>query len=130
MPEPFLASTESQSAYLQAMRGFIDGVTLITWSWATWWIPLLVLLGVWKHGVHRVPLTYTPVLWAMVFPLGMYALASLRLSHAAGLPLLSTVSAFMAWIALAAWAATAGGLALSSWRAYRDFVGATSRVAI
>lgn len=125
-----LASTESQSAYLQAMRGFIDGVTLITWSWATWWIPLLVLLGVWKHGVHRVPLTYTPVLWAMVFPLGMYALASLRLSHAAGLPLLSTVSAFMAWIALAAWAATAGGLALSSWRAYRDFVGATSRVAI
>ncbi len=120
--------TGSHSAYLEAMRGFVDGVTLIAWSWATWWIPLLVLLGVWKHGAHRVPIRYTPVLWGMVFPLGMYALASLRLSHATGLPALALLSVLMIWVALAAWIATAAGLALSSWRSYRDFVGAEASV--
>ena len=68
------------------MRPFINGVTLIMWAWATWWVPLLVLFGVWKHGVRRVPLRYTPMLWSFVFPLGMYALASLRLSLAADFP--------------------------------------------
>ncbi len=108
------------------MRGFIDGVTLIAWAWATWWIPLLVLLGIWKHGVHRAPIRYTPMLWALVFPLGMYALASLRLSLAADVPALSVVSVMMVSIALAAWAATAVGLAVSSWRSYRDFTRAAA----
>ena len=80
------------------------------WAWATWWIPLLVLFGIWKHGVRRVPLTYTPMLWSLVFPLGMYAVASLRLSLAADVPLLRTMSLVMVWVALAVWGATAIGL--------------------
>jgi tellurite resistance protein TehA-like permease len=100
------------------MRPFIDGVTLITWAWATWWIPLLVLFGLWKHGACRVPVHYSPMLWSLVFPLGMFALASLRLSLAAGVPLLRTLSEAMVWIALAAWIATASGLAWSVWRSF------------
>src|SRR5690606_26526082 len=107
-----------------SMKPFIDGVTLIMWAWATWWIPLLVLFGVWKHGVCRAPLTYTPMFWSMVFPLGMYALASLRLSLAADFAPLRTVSLAMVWIALAVWAATGAGLALSSWRSLRSFLAA------
>ena len=103
------------------MRGFIDGVTLVAWAWATWWFPLLALLGVWKHGICRVPLRYTPMLWSLVFPLGMYALASLRLSLAADVPALRTMSVMMVWIALAAWLATAFGLGLSTWRSYRAY---------
>ena len=41
--------------FLLSLRPFIDGVTLAMWAWAMWWIPLLVLLGVWKHGVARRP---------------------------------------------------------------------------
>jgi tellurite resistance protein TehA-like permease len=116
-----LIATDSDLAYLTAMAGFIAGVTLIAWAWATWWIPLLVLLGVWKHIVHRVPVHYTLTLWSLVFPLGMYALASLRLSLAAEVPVLRTMSMAMAWVALVAWIATAIGLVAASWQSYRDF---------
>jgi hypothetical protein len=29
--------------------------------------PLLLLFGIWKHGVCRVPISYTPMLWSFVF---------------------------------------------------------------
>jgi tellurite resistance protein TehA-like permease len=116
-----LIATDSQLPFLRAMGGFIDGVTLIAWAWATWWIPLLALLGVWKHVLNRVPIRYTLTLWSLVFPLGMYALASLRLSLAADVPALRVMSVVMVWVALGAWIATALGLALASWRSFRDF---------
>lgn len=115
-----LLFAESGMPFLHAMRPFISGVTLIMWAWATWWIPLLLLLGIWKHVVRRVALTYTPMFWSLVFPLGMYALASLRLSLAADFPPLHSLSEAMVWIALAAWSATFAGLAAASWRSYRD----------
>jgi tellurite resistance protein TehA-like permease len=108
-----LLLNDSGVPFLRAMRPFIDGVTLIMWAWATWWIPLLILFGVWKHGVLRVPVTYTPMLWSLVFPLGMYALASLRLSLASDFPQLQRLAQAMVWVALAAWAATMAGLVLS-----------------
>jgi tellurite resistance protein TehA-like permease len=79
----------------------------------------LVLFGIWKHGVRRAPITYTPMLWSLVFPLGMYALASLRLSLAADFAPLRVISGAMVWVAFSAWVLTAVGLALSLWRAVR-----------
>jgi tellurite resistance protein TehA-like permease len=114
-----LILSDTHLPFLTSMRPFIDGVTLLLWAWATWWIPLLVLFGIWKHGVARVPLAYSPALWSLVFPLGMYALASLRLSLAADFSPLRLFSRGMVWIALAAWIATAVGLALASWRSVR-----------
>jgi tellurite resistance protein TehA-like permease len=111
-----LILTDTGIAFLESMRPFIDGVTLIMWAWATWWIPLLVLFGVWKHGVRRQPIVYTPMLWSLVFPLGMYALASLRLSLAADFVPLRAISGAMVWVALAVWLMTAAGMAMS-WRA-------------
>ena len=101
-----LVLTPNGVPFLISMRPFIEGMTLGMWAWATWWIPLLVLLGVWKHAVRRAPLRYTPMLWSLVFPLGMYALASLRLSLAAQFPPLRSVAETMVWIALAVWTAT------------------------
>jgi tellurite resistance protein TehA-like permease len=103
------------------MRPFIDGVTLIMWAWATWWIPLLLLFGILKQGVCRVPITYTPMLWSLVFPLGMYALASLRLSLAADFAPLRAISETMVWISVAVWTATLGGMLIAIWRSFRDF---------
>jgi tellurite resistance protein TehA-like permease len=115
-----LIDADSGLPFLHSLRPFIDGITLIIWAWATWWIPLLLLIGVWKHGICRVPLIYTPMLWSLVFPLGMYSVASLRLSLAADLPPLRTLSHAMAWIALAAWLATAAGLAAASRASFRQ----------
>jgi len=116
-----LILTDNGMAFLHSMRPFIDGVTLIMWAWATWWIPLLLLFGIWKHGICRVPLAYTPMFWSLVFPLGMYALASLRLSLASDFPPLRTISDAMVWVALLAWAATSVGFASASWRGFRKF---------
>jgi tellurite resistance protein TehA-like permease len=117
-----LTASDSQVAFLRAMRGFIDGVTLIGWAWATWLIPLLVLMGIWKHGVRRVPISYTPMLWALVFPLGMYAVASLRFSMDADVRALHTMSLVMVWVALCAWGATGMGLLAALRDSYRDFI--------
>ncbi len=116
-----LILTESGMSFLHSMRPFIDGMTLIMWAWATWWIPLLLLFGLWKHGICRAPLTYTPMYWSLVFPLGMYALASLRLSLATDFPPLRSISHAMVWVALAVWAVTGFALASASWRSFREF---------
>jgi tellurite resistance protein TehA-like permease len=124
-----LAITDTPLPFVGAMRPFVDGVTLIMWAWGTWWIPLLVVFGVWTHGVHRLPLTYTPLFWAMVFPLGMYALASLRLSRASHLAALAGLSQVMVWVALAAWFLTAAGLVASGWHRLRDAAAAAGGAA-
>jgi len=116
-----LILTDSGMDFLQAMRPFMDGVTLIMWAWAKWWIPLLILFGVWKHGVWRVPVTYSPMLWSLVFPLGMYALASLKLSFAADFAPLRTISHGMVRVSVAVWAVTFAAMALAGWRSFRGF---------
>jgi tellurite resistance protein TehA-like permease len=115
-----LAALDSGMPFLRSMQPFVDGVTLAMWTWATWWIPFLLLLGVWKHGFRREPLGYSIMLWSIVFPLGMYAVTSLRLSQIADFPILGTWSWVMAWVALAAWCSTAVALALASFRNARS----------
>jgi len=56
----------------------------------------------------------------MVFPLGMYAAATLRLSRFAAVPALAIWSSAMAWTALAAWCTTAAGLVFYTWRSARS----------
>jgi tellurite resistance protein TehA-like permease len=122
-----LIDTDSGLPFLHSLRPLIDGVTFIVWAWATWWIPLLLLVGVWKHAIRRVPLTYTPMLWSLVFPLGMYSAASLRLSLTADFPPLRMLSHVMVWIAFAAWLATTAGLAAASRASYRERASADRR---
>lgn len=98
-----LITEDARLAFLVAQRPFIDGVTLMMWSWATWWIPMLVIFGFWKHVVNRVPLAYEPVMWSLVFPLGMYSVASARLGLAADFAPLHGIAQFMIWIAVGAW---------------------------
>src|SRR5262249_55250619 len=40
---------------LQQLRPFILGFTLLFWAMATWWIPLLIVVGAWRHLIERVP---------------------------------------------------------------------------
>jgi tellurite resistance protein TehA-like permease len=88
---------------VRATAGFVEGFSYALWAFGTWWIPLLVVLGFWRHFRHHWPLTYEPALWSVVFPLGMYSVATLSFGKAADLAFMKPLSRFMLWVAVAAW---------------------------
>jgi len=114
-----LIVTPTGLPFLEAMHAFVDGTTLILWAWATWWIPLLVIFGVWRHVVCREPLAYHPMYWSLVFPLGMYTLATYRLALAADFTVLQDAARVLVWFAFGAWLLTMTGLTRSIARMLR-----------
>ena len=82
---------------------FVAGSSFTLWAFGTWWIPLLIILGLWRHIRRHWPLTYEPSLWSVVFPLGMYSVATLVFGKAAHLAFMEPLARFMFWVAVAAW---------------------------
>lgn len=106
--------------FLSNIKPFIDGVTMMIWAWGTWWIPLLMFIGLWKHAVCRVPLDYTPALWSLVFPLGMYSASTFRFSLATQFPLLQHLGRVFVWIAAAVWLLTFFAMVVANIRHFRE----------
>jgi tellurite resistance protein TehA-like permease len=104
-----LLDVAAPSSFLLSVRPYIEGFTVMMWAWGTWWIPLLLIIGVWKYLVEREPIRYDPAQWSIVFPLGMYSTSLQLLTHIPGLEFLATVGPASAWIAFAAWALAAAG---------------------
>jgi len=71
----------SEAPFLQAILPFLKGFTVFYWATGTWWIPMLVILAVWRHVYKRFPLTYDPLYWGAVFPLGMYTACTLAVAR-------------------------------------------------
>lgn len=91
---------------IAVMQELTTGASVMFWAFASWLFPVLVVAGWWRHVVHRVPLVYEPALWTMVFPLGMYALASMSLGDSDGLAWISWLGRAGLWLALGVWAVT------------------------
>jgi tellurite resistance protein TehA-like permease len=95
---------------LSSLLPFLKGFTLFYWASGTWWIPLLLVLGTWRYVYARFPMRYDPQYWSVVFPLGMYAVATHEMSRALAIGFLDGVAPLFLAAALAGWAIVAIGL--------------------
>ena len=109
---------DAWSLQLQALP-VLQGFTLFFWIAATGWMPLLILLGLWRHIVRGHTFRYEPQLWSVVFPLGMYSVATHAFASEFRLGFLATVPTVFALIALAAWFATFAGMVHGVWLAWK-----------
>ena len=105
-----LIQSASSASFLADILPFLKGFTLFFWATATWWIPMLVILGFWRHVYKRFTLKYDRLYWGAVFPLGMYSVCTHQLCDAFHLPFLLWLPHAFAWIGLAAWSLTFLGL--------------------
>ncbi len=83
---------------------FVKGFTLFYWASATWWIPLLVMLEVWRLGWSKTPVVYEVDDWDIVFPIGMYTVSTFALAHAIGELRLLPIAAVGVYVSLTVWA--------------------------
>lgn len=91
--------------FLLSLQPFLKGFTVFYWATGTWWIPMLLVLGIWRHFHKRFPLRYDPLYWGAVFPLGMYAASTHELSLAMRLDFLAPLPVSFLCVALLAWTA-------------------------
>jgi len=99
-----------RSPVITAVLPFVKGMTLFYWAIGSWWIPLLLVLGVWRYLIRGVPFHYDPLYWGAVFPLGMYAVCTQQLTTVMPLPFLTGLFTLATYIALLAWLATLAGM--------------------
>jgi tellurite resistance protein TehA-like permease len=106
------------STALYDIQPFIKGLSLFAWSTATFFMPLLIMLEVWRHIIRKVQVKYQPEYWAMVFSLGMYTVCTYRLAEALQTGFLKAIPKGFIFIAAAAWLITFIGMLLNIARVF------------
>ena len=105
-----LLSAADRWSLLRDLTPFLAGFALLFWTTATWWIPLLLIVEIWRHARGRVKWIYSPDYWSLVFPLGMYSMATDMLGKALNLTFLGPIATIFTWAATLAWGVTFFGL--------------------
>ena len=105
-----LLAARQISPRLDRLAPFIEGMVILAWATATFWFPVMIAIGIWRHLVKRVPLRYHPAYWALVFPIGMYGVATYKMIAVTGLDDLDVVPKLALAMALVAWTAAFVGL--------------------
>jgi tellurite resistance protein TehA-like permease len=132
-----LIENTADAAFLETLSPFLKGFTIFFWATGTWWIPMLLILVLWRY--LYIPLKYDPLYWGTVFPLGMYAVCTFEMVRAMSLDFLLPIAQVFVYVALLAWTATFIGLirslvsslipALHSTNGGGDFASGVSSVA-
>ncbi len=112
-----LLAARGVSPRIDRLGPLIEGLVTLSWATATFWFPVMVAIGVWRHIVRRVPLRYHPSYWALVFPLGMYGAATFKMRAVIQLGQLEWAPKVTLAVALAAWTAAFAGLLVQGARA-------------
>lgn len=105
-----LLSVSARWDLLAQLAPFLKGFMLLFWAMASWWIPFLFIVEIWRHTWGRVPFVYRPDYWALVFPLGMYSVATTAVIKSSGLAFLHPIAAVFSWLAVVVWAVVFWGL--------------------
>lgn len=98
---------------IDRLAPFIEGMVILSWATATFWFPVMIAIGVWRHIVKRVPLRYHPAYWALVFPIGMYGVATYRMIAVTDLNDLDLLPKLALGAALITWAVAFVGLVVA-----------------
>lgn len=99
-----LILNSADAPFLTSLLPFIKGFTVFYWATGSWWVPMLLILSIWRHVYRRFPLSYDPLYWGAVFPLGMYATCTQQMITAMHfdfldfLPPTFTVIALLTWL--------------------------------
>ncbi len=112
-----LIAARTVSPRIDRLEPFIEGLVTLAWATATFWFPLMIAIGVWRHIVRKLPLRYHPSYWALVFPLGMYGASTFKMRAVVQLDYLAWAPKVTIGVALAAWAAAFVGLLVQGARA-------------
>jgi tellurite resistance protein TehA-like permease len=97
----------------RAVGPVVTDVGVVLWSAASaFYLVLAVATALWWAGTRSRP-GYQPSTWVIVFPLGMYAVASWRLGAATGLTFIHRVGIIAVWPAALGWAMTSAALVFS-----------------
>ncbi len=106
-----LIENTSEAWFLRSVLPFLKGFTVFFWATGSWWIPMLLILAVWRHIYKKFPLRYDPGYWGAVFPLGMYAVCTFEMARAMELDFLLPVPRVFVYVALTVWVLAFFGLA-------------------
>lgn len=103
---------------LALSRSVVAGWSVVLWSFASWLIPLLLALGVWRHVLRRIPLRYDFSWWNLVFPVGMYGVATHELGRTTAASWLTTLGGWEIWVGAAVWLVVMAAMVAGALRSY------------
>lgn len=88
---------------VELVRPVVTGLSLLLWSFGSWLVPLLVAGSIWEWRREGWRRQYHPALWALIFPLGMYSVATDDFGMATQLHPMTEIGTVATWVAFAAW---------------------------
>ena len=114
-----ILATRTVSPRVDRLGSLLEGLVTLAWATATFWFPVMIAIGVWRHIIRKLPLRYHPSYWALVFPLGMYGAATFKMRSVIQLDELEWVPKVTLGVALTAWTLAFAGMLLQGARAIR-----------